>query len=67
MKDRETRQNRKRHREELIAQATRDRQNREGTSEPAGPGGVRAKASDIPARGGQPSNPTGTKKLPLPD
>jgi hypothetical protein len=67
MKDRETRQNRKRRREELIAQATRDRQNPKGTSDPAAAEGVRAKASDIPARGGQPSNPTGTKKLPLPD
>lgn len=70
MTDRETRQSRKRRRQELIAQATREREIRAAGPELTGPHGVgapRATGSDVPARGKQPDAQTGPKKLPLPD
>jgi hypothetical protein len=68
MKNRETRQSRKRRREELIAQATRERQDR-----PSGPDqtGSRAKSqaptSERSARDAAGNATSKTGKLPLPD
>ncbi len=67
MTDRATRQSRKQRRQELIAQANRERQEKGVGSELTGPQGVgapRATGSDVPAS--QPTQP-GPRKLPLPD
>ena len=65
MTDRQTRQSRKRRRQEMIEQATHDREVKGAGQELSGPQGVgapRVTESDIPA-----THPAGTRKLPLPD
>ncbi len=67
MTDRETRQSRKRRRQELIAQATKEREVRAVGPELTGPQGVGAPR----VTGSETSNRTdqqgGPRKLPLPD
>ncbi len=62
MPNRETRHDRKKRRQELIAQAIRDREVRAAGPELTGPHGVgapRATGSDVPARDEEPKAPKG--------
>jgi hypothetical protein len=67
MTDRETRQSRKRRRQELMAQAMKEREVRAVGPELTGPQGVGAPRVTGPDDRNRTAEPGGPKKLPLPD